>query len=328
MDDFIVIGTGFVVFLIVLALIIFRFQWRVVPEEERLVIYRLGWFSRIAGPGPGVISRRVEPVVRTIRARDEPVSYVTQGLFIYDIPFGFTLNFWRSFDLQNSVTRDRATLAKLAQFDDNEREQMIRTKIRDALVHGVTAVQKRRPLAPTAEVIDRLLPIIPGFPECDTILAGVRQELAQTLPSIGVTLNMAHPITITRLHLNQEMIDGFARNRTTDLLRQRFPNLPEDAMIQVVTSIEGANPLNVGRISVGDSPANTVKPEIRVGSEGIDSRIKITPMPEETKAPQTTTQPASNGVPPPGEPDEHLSQDDLRVLKQVPRYTPGQKRSA
>ncbi len=326
MDDPVFIF-GFVVVILLLVLLLLRIRVRVVPEEERLIIYRLGRFSRVAGPGPVLILQRIETVVRTIRVRDEPVSYVTQGLFIYDIPFGFTLNFWRSFDLQNTVN-DRETLAKLAQFDDNEREQMITTKIREALVHCLTAAQQRRPLAPAATVIERLLPVVPGFPECDNILAGVRQELAQTLPSIGVLLNSVHPITITRLHLNQDLIAGFTRNRTAELLRQKFPNLPEDAMIQVITSIEGANPLSVSRFSVNDSPNHNIRPEIRVGSGGAEGRIRITPVQEETKAPEGPVQPMTKSNTTQKEPDERLSKGDLSLLKRVPRYIPGQQRSA
>src|SRR6059058_5272766 len=129
---------GFALLLGLLSMIIFRIQMRIVPEEERLVIHRLGRFNRIAGPGPVFILNRIETVVRTIRVRDQPANYATQGLFMYDIPFGFTLNFWRSFDLQSAAGQDQETLAKLAQFDDDERNKMIQTKVREALVHSVT----------------------------------------------------------------------------------------------------------------------------------------------------------------------------------------------
>lgn len=47
---------GFLFFLVVIVALvaaIFLLPWRmrIVPEEERLVIYRLGKFNRIVGPG-------------------------------------------------------------------------------------------------------------------------------------------------------------------------------------------------------------------------------------------------------------------------------------
>ncbi|MCB0125476.1 MAG: hypothetical protein KDE58_24650, partial [Caldilineaceae bacterium] len=46
-------------------------KFHVVPEEKRLVIYRLGKFQRIAGPGP-VITWRFDTIERELNVRDAP----------------------------------------------------------------------------------------------------------------------------------------------------------------------------------------------------------------------------------------------------------------
>ena len=303
-----------------------RFRVEIVPQEKRLVVYRLGRFSRLAGPGPVLLLHRIDKVERTIHVRDQPARYLVDGLFIYDIPFGFTLNLWRRFDLAAATHNQPRALAELAQFDDDERNVQIQVKLREALVRSIVAVQQQRPLSPTAPVIERLLPIVPGLAESIQILANARAELERTLPSIGVILNDAHPITVERLHLGQDLIDGFNRNRTTELLRQRFPNLPEDAMVQVITSIEGANPLSVGRFSVEGLQGQQGYTEFKFDGQHINPRITTAPplggdTPAASSVQSSAAKASTNGE------EEKLSKADLQVLKAVPQRHAGQQRS-
>ncbi len=319
--------------LIPLLILIFwlRFRVEVVPQEKRLVVYRLGRFSRLAGPGPVLLLKRIEKVERTIHARDQPERYLIDGLFIYDIPFGFTLNLWRRFDLATATQGQAHALAELAQFDDEERNVQIQIKLREALVQSIVALQQQRPLPPTALVIERLLPIVPGMAECIQILANVHADLEHSLPSIGVILNDAHPISIERLHLSQDLIDGFNRNRTTELLRQRFPNLPEDTMVQVITSIEGANPLSVGRISLEGIQGQQGFTEFKLDGQNIEPHFRAAPPLATAAPPVKPAQPAVTQIQAervqPSAGEERLSKADLQVLKAVPQRYAGQQRS-
>lgn len=317
MDEIIYSPLFLAILLIILVLLINAFlqiRWRVVPQEERLVIYRLGHFNRIAGPGPVAIIGRLETIERTLRVLDQPANYTVQHLFMHGVPFGYTLNFWRGFDLKSATNNDREAMAKLAIFDDKAREQMIQTKVREAMVYSATAVEQGHQLTPSASIFERMMPILPGLPECEKLLKGVQEKLAQTLPSIGVVLNRTQPITITQLHLGQDLIEGFGFNRMTQLLRQQYPDLPEATMVQVISSIKGANPLSIASVSMADSKSQQVRPEVRIGAEGMSTRMRITPQPEEAQPQPTLVTPPHSD-----QDDEHLSPNDLSVTKPVPQ---------
>jgi len=66
-----------------------RFQ--TVPEEERLVIYRLGRFNRIAGPGMVVYFRRFESIERTLSVREELIEQRVDGLAFNGLFLGYTV---------------------------------------------------------------------------------------------------------------------------------------------------------------------------------------------------------------------------------------------
>lgn len=322
MDEIIYSPLFLIILLVILVLVINAFlqiRWRVVPQEERLVIYRLGHFNRIAGPGPVMLFQRFETVERTLRVLDQPANYTVQGLFMQGIPFGYTLNIWRGFDLQSTAGKDHDALAKMAMFDDKMREQMIQAKLREALVQSASEVKAKKEIVPSTPIFERLLPVLPGLPDSQEFLKAVEEKLAQTLPSIGVVLNRSQPITVMQLHLGQDLRDSFEVTRMTQVLRQQYPDLSEDAMIQVIASIKGVDPLNVERISVADRETQQVRSEIRVGQEGMKTKTRImTQRPEEKAKPDAVTTPGHPGQPVTQD-DGHLNKYDLSLLKQVPQ---------
>jgi len=74
------------VVLVVLVAIAVRSMVQVVPHGERLVIYRLGRFHRVVGPGLVLVLPRLDRVVRSIRVRDQPLEISVDGLFAYGVP--------------------------------------------------------------------------------------------------------------------------------------------------------------------------------------------------------------------------------------------------
>lgn len=308
----------FVIVLIVVALyLLTQSKIRVVPEEERLVIYRLGRFHRIVGPGPVVLQRSLDEVKRTFTVRDEPHNVRVNGLFMNGVPFGYTLNFWYRSDLKAAAGDNRERLVNLVQFSKEEREQQVATKVREALVASAAKIEKSYQPAGN-NFVHKLLPIIPGLPEFEALFAEVRQHLRTTLPLVGAILDEAQPITVTNIHLGNDIVSSFSRGRIAALLGETFPNLPPELLLQAVSSIEGIDMPQQRVVFEGVDQTNT-RMDFRVDEEQASARVRIQPTTAATHA-QATEATASTAAPAAPTPasKEQLSKDDLTILKRVP----------
>lgn len=287
---------------------------QIVPEEERLVVYRLGRFHHIAGPGPVVLQRSLDEVKRTFSVRDEPHNVRVNGLFMNGVPFGYTLNFWYRFDLKAAAGEDRERLVNLVQFSNEERERQVATKVREALVTSATKIEHSYKPAGT-DFVHKLLPILPGLPESDALLKETRQHLSTTLRLVGAILNEAHPLTVTNIHLGDDIIKSFSRGRVATLLSESFPNLSPDMLLQAVSSIEGIDMPTQRVVFEGGGNTNAAM-DFRVDEDGPSARVRVPPRggmgnhqsPQESSVP--TSQPPPVAAP--------LNNEDWQVLKQVP----------
>jgi len=303
----------FILFLIVIGLIIYYLApWRIqiVPEEERWVIHRLGRFSRIVGPGVVRMSQ-LETIHHKFNAIDRPRNVRIDGLFMRGVPFGYTLNFWYRVDPVAAADGNQETLVQLSHFDDKERDKLVGTKVREALVASATQVGNEYQPAGEAYFYN-MLPIVPGLPINDRLLTLVRDHLAQTLPTIGVLLNQAHPITIVGLNISDDLIGSFSRERIATLLREQFPSLSEEIRLEAVGAIAG---IDMGRTRI--SVENSGNASVAVDDQG-GARIFMGGSPRSAPTSSAAARPDRPPVAPPAAaPAETLSSDDLRVLKRV-----------
>ncbi len=312
---------------VVLAIVLFAWlalglRVQVVPEEQRLVIYRLGAFSRVAGPGPVFITR-MNTVERTLHVRDQPHTVRVDNLFIKGVPFGYTLNFWYGIDLAKAANGNREQLARLAQFSNEEIDRQVADQVRNALVNSLARIEQGYQPA-GKEFFYNLLPIIPGLPEASKLLTYLRDELTETLPAVGVMFNPNHPIIVKGLHIGADIAGSFSRGRVGQMLKEQFPNLSEDLLLQAMTSIEGID-LAHQRITLkSEGDAQAVVDFRQDDQEGMQPRVKVYPharserpaqaQPAEDTAKRApaTAEPSATAAEPP------LTKDDLTVLKRVP----------
>ncbi|MBX3009933.1 MAG: SPFH domain-containing protein [Caldilineaceae bacterium] len=307
-----VVPLFFIIFVVIGIYLLTQAKFQVVPEEERLVIYRLGRFQRIAGPGPVFLLRNLDEVKRRFSVRDEPHNIRINGLFINGVPFGYTLNFWYRFDLMAAAPDDRARLVNLAQFSDDERKQQVATKVREALV--ASAARLERGYKPAGnDFFDKLLPIMPGLPEFEALFAEVGQQLRATLPLVGAILNEAHPITVTNIHLGNDILNSFSRGRIANLLKETFPALAPELLLQAVSAIEGIDMPQQRVVFEGSNYANAAM-DFRVDEEGATARVRVPPK-------GGLKQPSAPQPIPPQSPvvtETATTAEDWSVLKQVP----------
>ena len=322
----------FLVPLFIIALIIVgiyfltQSKMQVVQEEERLVVYRLGRFHRVAGPGVVLLQRMLDEVKLTFNVRDEPHNVRVNGLFMNGIPFGYTLNFWYRFDLQAAADGNHERLGKLVQFSDEEREKQVATKVREALVVAGPIIEQRFKPAGN-DFVSKLLPIIPGLPSFDAFMVEVRNHLRENLPLVGAILNEEQPLVVTNIHLGSDIISSFSRGRVTTMLRETFPNLPSELLLQAVSSIEGLDMPQQRVVFEGVDQSNT-RLDFRPEEGEASARIRVQPI---APTPSAAAQPVSNPATPapvaqPSTPvapsitlsKEQLTKDDLAILKRVP----------
>jgi hypothetical protein len=313
-----------VVFLVILFGVVIRLfasMTQVVPQTQRLVVYRLGRFHRIAGPGPVQIIPRLDQVVRMIEVRDHPVEITVPGLFAFGAPNTLTLNLWCSFDLVQAAEGDHGKLAQLVQLSESERHQQVEVKMREALVRQIADLQQKMPLPDKATLMDRIIALAPASPRHNALLKGVKYDLERTLPSVGVILNTNQPIVLTGRSLSDEITEAIQRRRGRELdsewllnyadtLRERFPGISDAMLAQILTSIEGVDVGNIQRLLLEHERNTETEVEFEMPGDGSGvPNVIIKPKTKAQQPPPTGTEGKPARTPRP------LTKSDLAVLK-------------
>jgi hypothetical protein len=304
---------------------------RTVAHDWRLVIYRLGRFHRVVGPGPVVILPGIERVASQFRVRNEPLTVIVDGLFPYGVPVNFTLNLWCCFDLAKAAGNDCNKLAGLVHLTDGERREQVQVKVREAVIRQIANLEARRPIANDASILDRVMALGLGTTRYNELLDAVKEDLNYALPAVGAILDVTQPVTLTKRDISTEIIDAAKRKRSRTIdsewltsyvaeIRQQFPDLSPNLLFQILSAIEGVDTGQLHRLLL-DQDASTqhdVEYEISGGEEGPNIITKT----QRKKAPANSESRAApeylRTEPAPLSP-ERLTKDDLAVLKRVPR---------
>ena len=324
-----IVGVTFVLLLGIAALRWLRAVPRIVPEEQRWVVYRLGRFHRVVGPGPALIWPRLDVIRQKYLVRDEPLECSVADIFLYGVPVGVTIRLWASFDLQKASRGDRGLLANLVQFGYTERCRQVEAKVREALIHQVQELEQRRPLSGSASVAEKILPLIPGTPECSELLKRVARELQESLLTVGAVLNTAQPVMITGLDASNRLIEAFDRSRVAsidrkrledllDVLRQRLPKMSDDTLAQIATILFGLDQVTLNTLLLPGGADAGPGVDFGVEKEGIEPHLRV----RDRGRPEAVTagEFAQTGQDEPTvKPVERLTEHDLSVLKAVPR---------
>lgn len=331
---------GGLILLVILVTVMFIVTLRVVPEEERRVVYRLGRFHRITGPGLVMIIPGLEHVGRTFEVRTHPIEIAVSGLLAFGVPNDLSLNLWCRFDPVQAAGGDHHKLAELAQMRDTERHHQVEVKMREALINQIARLEERQPLPQTAILIDKVMALAPGSSRYHKLIEGLKEELARTLPAVGFILDPNQSIVLTGRNLSEEIIEAIKRRREreidsewltnyVDRLRQRFPDLSGAMLSQMLASIEGVDVGKIQRLFFEQDKdvAADLEFEVAADSEGPDIVTKPKLRKRETTIQPQTVQPKTDHTPPPRT-TSPLTPDDLAVLKSVPRSRPEQRLSA
>jgi hypothetical protein len=283
-------------------------------------------------------------VVRTIEVRDHPIEVTVPGIFAYGVPNDLTLNLWCSFDVVRAAGGDRAKLAEFVQIRDDERRRQVEVKMREALVEQVAELQKWMPLSKGATTLDGVIALVPGGDRYNALMAGVKSQLEQTLPSVGVILDTSKNITLTGRGLSKEIIEAIQQKRSVDIsgkvlmdyaakLKQDFPGISDAVVAQILGSIPGVDLGDFQRLRL-EKERGEVEVEADVEYElPEDGSPRVNVIAKPKMASRKTTKERDVGSPTDDKSaahaaDEHLREGDWAVLKRVPRRSPDQRMRA
>ncbi len=288
-----------------------------VDEGYQAVIYQLGRFHRLDGPGRIVLNKRVDKIHHQIDVRNMPRDYRVEA-FSYGIPFSYAANFWRRVDLARTSGGNRERLIDLALLSDGERHEHVNIILRDTLVQTIASMERDHPLSDTAAPLLKILPILPGIPQCEEMLARWKQNLRSALPRVGVYLDPEYPLVVKQVFLGEDITSSLSLKRRSELLRPALPGIPDELLLQALTSIAGYEPpQHISKLHLDSNQAARV--ELRPGQDGeLSTRIKIDATPPVGQA-QTAAAPAQAAAAnPTPRKDDQLTAEDLAVLKRIP----------
>jgi len=332
-DTLTIVSLGCLVIIGVIVLVwFFSSASRVVRHEERLVIYRLGKFNRVVGPGVVRVYPKIDRVIKTIEVRDHPVSVTVAGIFAFGVPNDFTLNLWYRSDPVEAAGSDRTLLTRLVQMTEAERHNQVEVKMREALVKQVTLLQQQYPMPDYASTFDGVIALAPGSVRYTALIDGIAQRLRQTLPTIGVILLLDQPITLVGRGIPEEIIKALQQKRGLDIsgptliqygvqLKHTFPEMSDAVLSQILGSIPGVDMSNVRPIVMEHLRGYGANVEYELQESGrgqVNLQFDANP-PRLIEAKPVDIQPASGG--------NELNENDLMVLKRIPRSSQSQKKS-
>ncbi|MFO7635614.1 MAG: hypothetical protein R6W76_23910 [Caldilinea sp.] len=290
-------------------------RFMIVPQEERVVLYRLGRFSRLAGPGLVTLDR-LDTEERRINVRSDVEDYRTNTYyFINGVPFNYTISFWSRNDLLEAAGVDLERLAELAQYTDDERQRHLLKKLHEAMYACTQRIQKKCTVAEDSSIAGKLLPILPGMPGCDDLRELVTAHLRQNLPTIGVILDTRHPVMVANVHVTPEVLDSFTRGRSLTMLREQLHDVSPDLLVQAFSAIEGLDMHTVRLYMEGNAAVR----DVRLDGDSITG-YKVIPQPpvEQLQRSEMADSPLRKVAMPADSEEERLSKADLGVLKRLP----------
>ena len=308
-------------------------SWQTVLEEERIVIYRLGHFDRIAGPGLVFLLRRLDTIQRTLKVREEPHTYPVENLFIYGVPLGLIFSIWSTFDPTRVAGANRDEQLRLSLYSENERFEQMALILRSIVVQALAAIEQNQPLPAQANMGERIVSILPGFPGYGQIMDALSERLAAGMRSLGMILNPDRPLQITSMNVPESVRKGFDRERTMSFLRPQFPGLDDEALALLYTAVEKLDLPTIQRFRVQSDESLSTRIEQRTdNAQGGQIRVSMQKAASaaaaaagQAPAPASAAAPAAQPASPSAPATEDLAPADLKVLKRVPREAPQRK---
>ncbi len=294
-----------------------------VEEGHEAVIYRLGRFHRIVGPGPVWLWPHVDEHHATLDVRQTKLTVLIRTFAGGGIPVTLRLSFHARLDLRRTAGQDFARLAELASWDEHERKEKLDDAVQHLVIRMVREYERRHPVSPHADVFTQLSHILTMTRQNDTLMVNIRRHLGRVIARFGYVLSEAEPCWMVLDSLPPTLIEAFDRARTDRVHMQRLTakweqllrliqDYPPHLQAHLMTVVEGLQPppLQIpgheGALEINTRLTPNGEPEIEVGL-----RPRANERPSSVSAAGTPTNAEED-------PDPPLTMDDVALVKVVP----------
>ncbi|MCS7037969.1 MAG: SPFH domain-containing protein [Anaerolineae bacterium] len=294
-----------------------------VEEGYQAVIYRLGRFYSLAGPGMVWLWPYLDEVHAMLDVRSARVPIVIRT-FAGGVPVTLRLSFHARLDLQQAAANDLNRLAELASWDEQQRKDKLDDAVQNLVVRMVKEYERRHPVSADADVFDRLAHIITMTRENDALMTNIRRYLGRVIAQFGYVLGETEPCWMVLDSLPPSLLEAFDRVRTERVHMQRLTekwrqilqlihDYPPHLQAHLLAVVEGLEPPPI-QIPGGEGAAEVNARVIPGGGP----EIEITPRPKPTGGQRSTPQTARGPLNAEDDPDPPLTLDEVASVQTVP----------
>jgi|GEM_PF-5034784 len=294
-----------------------------VKEGQEAVIYRLGRFHRIAGPGPVWLWPHVDECHTILDVRQTRLTVLIRTFAGGGVPVTLRLSFHARLDLRRAAGQDFARLAELVSWDELERKEKLDDAVQHLVIRMVREYERRHPVPHNADFFTQLAHILTMTRQNDALMVNIRRHLGRVIARFGYVLSEAEPCWMVLDSLPPTLIEAFDRARTDRVHMQRLTgkweqllrlirDYPPHLQAHLMAVVEGLQPPplqipgHVGTLELNTRLTPNGEPEIEVGL-----RPHANERPPSARAADAQTNAEED-------PDPPLTMEDVALVRVVP----------
>lgn len=295
-----------------------------VEEGYEAVIYRLGRFHRIAGPGLIWLWPHVDECHAILDVRQTRLIVLIRTFAGSGVPVTLRLSFHASLDLRRTAGQDFARLAELASWNEQDRKDKLDDAVQHLVIQMVREYERRHPVPADADFYTQLSHILTMTRQNEALMLNIRRHLGRVLARFGYVLNQAEPCWMVLDSLPPTLIEAFDRARADRVHIQRLTgkweqilrlirDYPPHLQTHLMAVVEGLQPppLQIptpsGALEINTRLTPNGQPEIELG---LNSDVNRSP-----KVPKRADNADTNAE---EELDPPLTMDEVALVKEVP----------
>lgn len=273
-EDLIVLGGGGLIIIAVLFLIIAQPRIRIVREDRRLVMFKRGRFSRVAGPGVVFYLRGHETIETEYDIKEQPYGIQVQA-YVTNIPITYKLELWFCLDPELAANGDKYELRQSVLHTPEERLRHIEKRVQDMfnrfLMQDILEVKS----ASTSSLMMRLLPYVPGHPNMLRVLDKMQSALSAELKRYGAVLNRQEPIAIVGFIPAPIVVEIMNRGLVWNELRHQLPlDMSIDDWATAVRLMDGGLTINHQKFLMNEPFADSPVKQLPLEAQVIANQVQ------------------------------------------------------
>ena len=203
-----------------------------VNEGHQVVIYRLGRYYCVAGPGPVFIVPLLEQIHEWLDVREDQRQVTVENVITNGVPVSVGLHYRARLAI-GEVVDSFSRQAEIVSWEHWERERKLDDTARHVVIQVIKAYESDHPVADEADFPDKLAHIFPGSPANLDLLVQIRGHLASEMRGLGYLLAEDAPVWFVIEQLPQRLLDAFDAARADRVNYQRRRRIWQDMLTYI-----------------------------------------------------------------------------------------------